>query len=319
MGVAALRKLAVIDEFTANRLAGRTVAVDAHHWLYTYLTTTIRFTDEDVYTRDDGAEAAHLLGTLTGLPTLLQTGVTPLFVFDGTPAQQKQAELDRRDAARDQATENAAAARDAGDTTAVRQYKARAQRLTSDMIDSTKTLLDQLGIPYMDAPGAGEAQAAHLVRRGTTDAVLSDDYDTLLFGAPITIRQFTGNGPAERMVLQATLATHDLTHEDLVNIAILCGTDYNDGVHGVGPIRGIQAVKKHETLEAILDEYDAEIPEADTVRELFLDPTVQDYGGTPELGDPDLATARYFLTTEWDIDQTVIESDWKRLKRAVTS
>ena len=94
-------------------------------------------------------------------------------------------------------------------------------------------------VAYVNAPAEGEAQCAHMARHDQeVDYAGSDDYDTLLFGAPFTLRQLTSKGDPELMDFAATLETHDLTWEQLVDAAILMGTDFNEGITGVGECSG---------------------------------------------------------------------------------
>lgn len=91
MGNSALRKLAELEDVSLTRYHGATVAIDAHQWLYKQITGTVRYLDEDVYTAPDGTEYANLVGLLRGLPPLLRNDLTPVFVFDGEPPEQKEA------------------------------------------------------------------------------------------------------------------------------------------------------------------------------------------------------------------------------------
>jgi len=79
----------------------------------------------------------------------------------------------------------------------------------------------------------------------TCDDVLSDDYDSILFGSPTTLRNFTGQNNMEIMDLSQTVIDAELSYDQLVDAAILTGTDYNDGVHGIGPVTATKKLKEH--------------------------------------------------------------------------
>ncbi|WP_302083911.1 flap structure-specific endonuclease [Salinibaculum rarum] len=313
MGNSALRDLATIEETELTNYTNTTVAVDAHHWLYTYITAQIRWLDEDDYTTTDGDEVVNLIGALRGLPTLLNHDLTPVFVFDGNPHDRKEDEIQDRRATKVEAEAKMQTAREEGNLEAMRRYKAQSQSLTDVVHETTREFFDILGIPYIEADGAGEATAARLVETGAADAALTDDYDALLFGAPETVRQYTGSGPAERMDFYDTLAAHDITHEQLVDIALLCGTDYNDGVHGVGPNRALNYVTDGQCADEIAAEYDDPITGLDELRTLFLDPPTGDFPATRfTLGSPDFQAAREFASDQWELPTDMVDSNLDR-------
>jgi len=318
MGNASLRDIAVISEITFDELDGSAVAIDAHNWLYKYLTTTVKFTDTAAYTTDDGEEVANLIGVVQGLPKLLEKGVTPVFVFDGTPTELKADEIEARREKRERAEERLAGARERDDQVAVARLESRTQRLTPVIHETTRELLDYLDVPRVEAPAEGEAQAAHMARHDPdVDYAGSDDYDTLLFGAPHTLRQLTSSGDPERMDLAATLDEHDVTWEQLVDAAILAGTDFNEGVPGIGPKTAISAAKDHGDLFSVLDAKDASIPHAERIRDTFLRPNVTEgYGLDLDL-DPDVEGAREYVIEEWGVPESEVDRGFERIEDAL--
>jgi len=318
MGNAALRDIAVTRPIPFDELGGSVVAVDAHNWLYKYLTTTVKFTDAAVYTTDDGTEVPNLIGAVRGLPKFFEADVTPVFVFDGVPTDLKADEIASRREAKEQAEARLEDARERGDTIAAARLEARTQRLTDAIHETTRGLFDRLDVPYVEAPAEGEAQCAHMARHDSdVDYAGSDDYDTLLFGAPLTLRQLTSKGDPECMDLEATLAEHDLTWEQLVDVGILCGTDFNEGVSGIGPKTALSAIAEHGDLLGVLDARGEAIPNADTLRALFLQPSVTDdydLGGAIE---PDVAAAREYVTEEWGVPADTVERGFERIEASL--
>jgi flap endonuclease-1 len=317
MGNAALRDLAAIEEVEWADVADSVVAVDAHNWLYRYLTTTVKWTREDAYTTADGTEVANLIGIVTGLPKFFEHDLTPVMVFDGAVTDLKEDEIAARREQKEQYESDLDAARERGDGIAVARLESRTQRLTDTILETTRDLLDLLDVPVVDAPAEGEAQAAHMARRGDVDAVGSEDYDALLFGAPVTLRQVTSKGPPERMDFDATLARHDLTWEQLVDVAILCGTDFNPGVDGVGPKTAVSLVAEHGDLFAVLEAEGETVEHADRIRQLFLDPAVADDVAIDLDIDPDVAAARRYVLDEWDVAADEVERGFERLESAL--
>lgn len=302
MGLADLRDLAVIDTAPLDRFRDSIVAVDAHNWLYRYLTTIVRYRDEALYTTAGGQEVPNLVGIMQGLPTLLENGLFPVFVFDGIALDLKEAELAARNQRKRQAANEATRLRAAGRDSEARRYEARAQRLTDVILESTVDLLELLDIPTIQAPAEAEAQAAHMARQDDVDYVGTEDYDALLFGAPITLRKLTSSGEIERMDLAKTLETHNITRRQLVAIAILCGTDYNDGVHGIGPKTALEAVREAGSLQAVINDRGLTIEDADAIESIYLEPAVTDEYAFPNRIQPDLEQALEFVT-DWELPQ----------------
>jgi len=315
MGNAALRDLAVTRPVSLSDLGGSVVAVDAHNWLYKYLTTTVKFTNAAAYTTEDGTEVANLIGVVRGLPKFFEADLTPVFVFDGVPTDLKADEIASRREAREHAEERLVEARERGDALEAARLEARTQRLTGAIQRTTRELLALLDVPYVDAPAEGEAQCAHMARHDAdVDYAGSDDYDTLLFGAPLTLRQLTGKGDAEVMDLAATLEEHDVTWEQLVDVGILCGTDFNEGVSGVGPKTALSAVKEHGDLWGVLDDRGVSIPNADRLRQLFLQPNVTDDYDVDLSIEPDVTGAREYVVEEWGIPADTVERGFERIQ-----
>jgi flap endonuclease-1 len=310
VGVTALRDLAVIKNTSLDAYHGDTVAVDAHHWLFLYITVQVRYVSENNYITDDGTEVPNLVGLLRGLPTLLNRGVTPVFVFDGAPDEMKYDEIAKRREAKEDAKERMKTAREAGNTQDARRYKARTQSLTPVVQETSRRLLDLLGVPYAEADGAGEGYAARLAtEHPNVSAVFTGDYDALLFGSPETVRKWSGKGDAEQIQLTKTLDSLNLTHDQLIDAAILIGTDYNDGVHGIGPKRAVKYLRNGRTVEDILADRNADIPGLDNVRELFRTPPTGELVTTTTATDPDFTEAERYLVEDWDIPRdTVVEN-----------
>jgi flap endonuclease-1 len=315
MGNSALRTLATLEETPLSEYAGATVAIDAHHWIYRYLTGLTRYMDDDIYTTDDGTELPNIAGVFRGLPPILREDITPVFVFDGKPHERKADEIQSRRDAKQEAKQKMADAADAGDTAAMKRYKAQTQSLTPAIHETTREALKLLGIPYIEAGGAGEAYTAKMVEYGLADAAMTDDYDALMFGSPTTIRKYTGKGPAEKMLLNKTLHNHGITHKQLVDIGLMCGTDYNDGISGIGPKRGVKYIKSGKTVEDILEDKDATIDGLSQLRELFLSPTIGSVPDTPlTRTEPDFAQFRAFAN-EWEFPAQFIEKNISRFPR----
>ena len=317
MGNASLRQLAVLDDVPFDELSGRVVAIDAHNWLYKYLTTTVKWTRDGVYTTSDGTEVANLVGVVQGLPKFLENDLVPVFVWDGGVTDLKDDEIEARRDARETYEEQLEAAREEGDTIAIARLESRTQRLTEVIHETTRELFDILDVPQIEAPAEGEAQAAYMARVDeNVDYAGSDDYDCLLLGAPYTLRQLTSKGDPELMDFQATLDEHDITWEQLVDVGILIGTDFNDGLPGYGPKTSLKKVKEHGDLWGVLDADGEYIEYADRIRELFLNPDVTDDYDVDTDIEPDLSRAKEYVCEDWEVDPDEVARGFDRIQEA---
>jgi len=317
MGNSALRDLASLREVTFEELEGSVVAVDAHNWLYKYLTIAVRFNEADVYTTEAGEEVANLLGIIQGLPKFLEHELIPVFVFDGVPTDLKANEIAARREQREAIEERLEDARETGDAVEIARLESQTQQLTEVIQATTRGLFDRLDVPYLEAPAEGEAQCAAMARHDPAiDFAGTDDYDALLFGAPRTLRQLTSSGDPELMDFDATLDDHQITWEQLVDIGVLAGTDFNEGLSGVGPKTALSDVKEHGDLWEVLESRDAAVPHADRLRELFLQPDVLDAYSFEAVIQPDLAAARNYIIDEWELPPDAIASGLDRIEAA---
>jgi len=155
MGNSDLRSLAAIEDVSFEDVSGSVVAVDAHNWLYRYLTTTVRFTRGGAYTTADGTEVANLIGMVQGLPKFFEHDLTPVFVFDGAVTEMKDDEIEERQEQREQREEKLADAREAGDVTEVARLDSQTQRLTDAILQTTRRTLELLDVPVIEAPAEG--------------------------------------------------------------------------------------------------------------------------------------------------------------------
>jgi len=271
-------------------LSGRSIAVDAYNALYQFL-AIIRQPDGTPLKDNSGRVTSHLSGLLYRTGNLVEIGVKSIYVFDGVPPALKETEIKRRMKVKKEAFVQYERAIKEGKIEKARMYAQATSRLKDYMTEDSKRLLDLMGIPWIQAPGEGEAQAAHLVKRGDADYCASQDYDSLLFGAPRLVRNVTISGrrklPKKRVYvevmpeiveLEKVLKTCNVTYEQIIDVGILIGTDFNpDGIKGLGPKTALKLVKDHGSLENALPHIEnAEFPvKPQRIREIFLHPEVK--------------------------------------------
>jgi flap endonuclease-1 len=299
------RKLAIAD------LRGESLAIDGNGELYQFL-ALLRLHDGTPLSDASGRITSHLSGLFFRTTRLLaEQAVKPVFVFDGAPPVLKAAELARRRTVKATFERERDEALARGDTRAAYAKATMTSRLSREMVDEARELLRLLGIPTVQAPSEGEAQAAHMARSGRVWAAASKDYDTLLFGAPRLLRFLTLSGKEflpsrgtfrpltpELLTLDEELARWGVTRDGLIDLAILVGTDFNPGVRGIGPKKALALVQRHRSIEempaTIRDEVGGDL---EAIRRLYREPAVtDDYSLEPH--EPDRGGVLRFLCDE---------------------
>jgi len=270
-------------------LRNRVIAIDAFNTLYQFL-TIIRDQAGRPLRDKSGRITSHLSGLFYRNINLLKENIKLVYVFDGAPPPRKIKELERRKQIKRESYEKYIEAIHRKDYKEARKYAAMAATLEEYMIEDSIRLLELLGIPTVQAPSEGEAQASYMALKGDVWAVGSQDYDSFLFGAPRIVRNITLTGKIkypskgievklepELIHLDNVLKGLGITREQLIDIAILIGTDYNEGVKGIGPKKAYKLITTYGSIERIPpSEVKIDIEDVDEVRKLFLNPEVTD-------------------------------------------
>ncbi len=251
-------------EVSLKELEGKIYSVDAHNLLYQFL-TTIRQRDGGYLRDSHGQVTSHLVGLFSRITRLMRRNMNFVFCFDGETPELKQEELERRKSLKKEAAEKAEEALAKGDEEEAFKYAQRTARLTEEMIEESKKLIEALGQCWVQAPSEGEAQAARMAERGDAYAVISQDADCFLFKAPRLVKNLTITGKRKLpgrhayasvspllISLSDNLNKLGVSHEQLLVIAILVGTDYNPGgVKGIGPKKALKLVKEAEDYDEL--------------------------------------------------------------------
>ncbi|HLD57939.1 MAG TPA: flap endonuclease-1 [archaeon] len=259
-----LGSLVASKPITLENLRGKKIAIDAFNTIFQFLSSIRdRFTGEPL--RDSkGNVTSHLYGLFYRTSKLLETGITPIFVFDGEPPPFKMKTVEERKKIRAEAEVKWKEALSTGDAEGVRKYSQGASKVTADMIAEAKKLLDAMGVSWVQAPSEGEAQAIHYVKNKEVYAVGTQDWDALLFGAERVVRNLTLSGKKkvagkeaytdvtpELVEMDSVLAQLGVNQDQLILLGILVGTDFDPGIKGYGPKKALELVKKEKTLENV--------------------------------------------------------------------
>lgn len=328
-------KLGVIVEsrrISISDLAGEIVAFDGNNILYQFL-SIIRGRDGQPLKDRQGRVTSHLSGLMYRNSNLMEAGIKIVYVFDGRPHRFKSTVLERRRNTRQKAKKAYEKAVEEGDTQKARRYGQQSVVATTDIIGDAKNLLTLMGLPWVQAPGEGEAQTAYMASKGDVYAAASQDFDSLLYGAPRHVRNLSITGrrklprknlyikiEPEMLELEKIKRDLGLTQSQLIDLGILVGTDYNpDGIKGIGPKTALKLINKHGSLEDALPHIkNAEFPHpVEEIKDLFVNPrTTDDY--KLEWNKPDVAGLIGFLSGEHNFSQQRVMSAIEKMKAGMT-
>ncbi|CAK7263974.1 DNA repair protein rad2 [Sporothrix epigloea] len=127
-----------------------------------------------------------------------------------------------------------------------------ADEVTQVMVSECQALLRLFGIPYITAPMEAEAQCAELVSLGLVDGIVTDDSDTFLFGGTRVYKNmFNGNKFVECYLGSDLEREMSLTRDKLIAIAQLLGSDYTDGLPGIGPVTAMEIISEFSSKDGL--------------------------------------------------------------------
>lgn len=280
------------EKIVFNDLHDRVIVIDAHNVLHQFL-ASIRQRDGTPLKNSKGEITSHLTGLFHRTANMVEAKIRPVYSFDGKPHPLKAKTIEDRKKRKEIAEKEYKQAIEEGDMKKARSKAQQTSRLTDEMVKQSKDLLGALGIPYVEAPEEGEAQASYMVKKGDAYAVGSQDYDCLLLGTPVLVRNLTSQGRRKlpgkekyskvypkQIRLEANLKRLGIKQKQLVDMAIMIGTDFNEGIKGIGPKRSLSLIKKNGNAEnaiATLGSDDAPtFEEIKEIRKIFLEPRITD-------------------------------------------
>ena len=314
-----LGDLAVKHTVSMEALAGKTIAIDAFNMLYQFL-ASIRQEDGSSLMDSKGRVTAHLAGLFYRTSKLLENGIRPIYVFDGKASALKARTQMERMEIKQKALAKWKEAMEAERVGDARKFAQATSRLTHDMVGESKELLSALGVPSVQAPSDGEAEASMMVQRGLAYATGSQDYDAMLFGSSRLVRNLSITGrrkvprqdryilvEPEEIILQETLDSIGLKREQLIFLGMLIGTDFNEGVKGIGPKKALKIVREVKTLDELVSsvrtshKYEFEV-DPQEIFDLFVDPPYTEPGEI-RWNEPDAERLRKILVEEHEFSE----------------
>ena len=327
-----LKPLVKSSPIMISELSGKVIAVDAYNTIYQFL-ATIRGPTGELLTNNSGEVTSHLSGLFYRNVNLLAENIKLIYIFDGKPSPLKSKEIERRRQVKQDAFKKYQEAITAGRFEDARKYGQATSVLTDKMVEESKMILTLLGIPYIQAPSEGEAAAAQLTQSNIAFACASQDYDSLLFGAKRLIRNLTISGKRkvpnrnvyvdiepEIIQQQQLLNETGLNLEQLVDVGIMIGTDFNPGgIPRIGPKTALKLVQEYNKLEKIekIEDSVVNIP-YEEIREIFLKQE------TPKVDNIEFNEINYnalinFLCVEKNFSATRVNTSLDKLKKSITN
>lgn len=314
-------------KLSLDDLSGRILAIDAYNALYQFLAVIRGEKGEPLMDRQRRI-TSHLSGLFYRTINLLEKGIKVVYVFDGEPPELKEVEIERRKKIKKEAIIKYEEAIRIGRLEEARKYAQMTSQLKDAMVEDAKRLLNYMGIAWVQAPSEGEAQASYMAEKGHVWAAVSQDHDSLLFGAPKLVRNLTISGrrklpgkdeyveiEPELIDLNQVLTNLGITREQLVDIGILVGTDFNpDGFKGIGPVKALKFIKNYGELERIPELRDQlKSIDYESIRKIFLKPRVTD-SYKLEWKEMDVEAIVDFLCHERDFSETRVRTALSRIE-----
>ena len=332
MGVA-FKDIITSKEIELDFLKNKIVVLDAYNVLYQFL-TTIRGIDGTLLTDSKGNVTSHLVGLFTRTTSLMQRNIKQVFVFDGKPPELKQKVNEQRNKLKLEAEEKFLEAKKREDLEEMKKYASRTSRLSKGMVEESKKLISLLGLPVVQAPSEGEAQAAYMVKEIKGFAVGSQDFDSLLHGATKLVRNLSISGrrknkagyetiKPELIELSENLNNLGIDQNQLIALAMIVGTDYNPGgIKGIGPKNALKLVKQYKTdFDSLFKDVKWEtffgFPWAEVYYLIKKMPVTEKY--ELEWSDIDNNKLYELLVNEHDFSEERVKSTLGKLKKSTAS
>jgi flap endonuclease-1 len=325
----AIGDIVVKEDIELESLSGRVLGFDSLNILYQFL-SNIRGIDGTPLMDSRGNITSHLTGLFYRTTNLIQLGLKPVFVFDGIAPELKEETRLERQKIRKEALEKFERAKREGDLETAKKFAQQSASINEKMIEDSKKLIKAMGLPLIQAPSEGEAQIAFMVEKGDLFACVSQDYDSLLFGAKTLLRNITITGKRklpkknifievkpQKIELEKTLSVLGISRQKLVWIGILIGTDFNKKFPKIGVKTALELVKKFDSFEDILKETGFK-PDFDwkKVEEIFLKPKVlKEY--KIEFNEINREKVLELLVEEHDFSRERVENTLKKLEEKI--
>ena len=298
----------LIVEKKINQYSGKKIAIDISILLY-QVVISVRNSGADLVNKK-GKITSHILGLFNKTTKLLIKGIIPVYVFDGKPPEIKRRILDMRKNVRKKAEEKMANA--VSKEEKIKYFK-RSVVITKEQLDDCRSLLDCMGVPFIDAPEEADSQCAWLAKTGLVDAVLTEDMDILTFGSPLVIRNLTSfkKKPIE-ISLEDIKKKFDWSQQQFIEFCILLGCDYTEHItdHNFNEI--FKIYQKNKDIDVSLKEMKKKINYIESV-EYFKHPKINNDVKEIKMTSPRLSDLNDLLVNEFGLIKYKIQNKLNHL------
>lgn len=242
-----------IEHVNLYTMKDKRIAIDTSIFLYKSL---INVRSKGDYLRNkDGKVISHIQGLYYKINQYLSFGITPIFIFDGKPPQEKNDCIKERNKKAQECKEKMEKTDNIEEKNNLEKSTVRIKK---EYIDDLKNLFNLMGVSYIHADGEAEAYASELCRIGYVDAVITEDMDTLAYGCPTLITTCKDKNIKRPEIVtkfnfQKILEDFKMTHEEFIDMCILCGCDYCPTIPKVGSVRAIKNIQEHKNIENYLE------------------------------------------------------------------
>ena len=318
---------------TFENLFKKSIAIDAFNTIYQFL-AIIRQKDGTSLKDYQGNVTSHLSGLFYRSINFLEHNIKPIYVFDGVPSELKLDTIKERKKIKSEAKEKMIKAQDDEDFEEAKKFAQFTSTLDAGMIEESKKLIEFMGMPIIQANSEGEAQSAYLVEKGDAWACASQDYDTLLFGGERLLRNFavsrsrklrdtTVTLDIEYVSLNKFLNNLGITREQLIEMGIMIGTDFFEGIKGIGQKTALELIRKYDTIENILKnqvkiggrEIILDLELVTQIKEIFLNPNVKKDYEMPKPKKIDFEKLEELLIEQHNFSRQRVENALERLRK----
>ena len=235
------------------KLSGKRVAIDSSLFIYKYL-MNVRYNGKSLETENKKC-TSHISGIFYKTILYLSLNITPVYIFDGKPPEEKNELIQDR-------KNKASKAKNEMKTVKTEEeklkYEKQSIRVNKDHIDDIKKLLDLMGVEYLHMDGEAEAIASELCRINYVDYVVTEDMDTMAFGCPKLIRtcldkSIKRNDFISVIDLSNIIKDLKLSNEKFIELCILCGCDYCPNIPRIGQVKALSIVRNFASIDDFIN------------------------------------------------------------------
>ena len=305
-------------------LTNKRIAIDFSNTAYQFL-SSIRQQDGTPLMDSKGNITSVYTGILTRFTNLMQKDVKLVVVFDGKPPILKIKTQEERELKKQHAEKKLALAHEDEDLEAISKYSKQTARLSRDIIQTSKDLVKALGLPIIQAPSEADAQMAFMNEKDDVWACGTSDIDCLLHGAKRLVTNLTLSQKRrlpsgayikttpEMISSEKVLSSLNINQDQLIVISILCGTDYNQGIHGIGPKKALKLVQTYHDFDEVFKAANADFNWKKIYATFKSMPIMKNY--QLKFQEPNLEAVKKILVDKHEFSEERVESSIEKITK----